>query len=101
MLVVIGQKYYDLSPDSRIQWVKNVLLPPDPVILAVITRSTPQATMLPVEVDGVDRAAGAVVEGEGVPHSLQFLADFFGGFIIQQELAGLGLAVFDFGTTQR
>jgi len=49
------------------------LLPSNPIILPVIRGAAPETAVLPIEVDRIDRTAGAITGGDFITHVLQFI----------------------------
>lgn len=45
------------------------ILPPDPIILTMITTSSPETSMFPIKPNRIDGAAGAVFETQGISHT--------------------------------
>src|SRR5690349_542878 len=68
--------------------------PTDAIVIAIVARSSPEAVVLSVEVNGVDRSRSTLPDFDGVSHVSQRLADIRRRFFIQQDISRLGLAVF-------
>ena len=51
-------------------------LPANPVVFPVVTAASPETTMFPVKIDGIDGAAGTVIEAQGISHFFQLIPDF-------------------------
>lgn len=62
----------NFSASGGRQWVS---LPPNPIIFSIIGTAAPETSMLPIKVNRIDRAAGAVASCYFVSHLLQFIFD--------------------------
>src|SRR3954471_19058914 len=65
------------------------LLPGNAIVLTMVAGATPECAVLLIEVDGVDRARGARLEGHLVAHALQLAAYPGRHLLLEQELARL------------